>query len=116
VLVRELHRRRELDLEATLLLRDEALELAEDLADLGGAVLLRDEQDEVAHELVGAFENALERGAPLGAVELGVREQGLELRHGLDRRDEVAEVFTHAVEAVPLERGLEARVRVDAMR
>jgi hypothetical protein len=57
LVVRELDRRRQLDVEDALLLSDEPLELLEDLGQLDGATLLGHEQEEVADELVRVLQH-----------------------------------------------------------
>jgi hypothetical protein len=72
LVVGELDRRRQLDVEDPLLARREPLELASDLLDLAGAALLGEEHQEVADELVLAAEQLLERRRLDAVLELGV--------------------------------------------
>src|SRR5437763_1577169 len=102
-----------LDIEDSLFLGHQALELAGDLVDLAGAVLLGEQEQKVADELLVAAEELLEHRGLDTLVELGIPEQVAQLGNLALRLDEVAELLAHRVEPVCiLGRGVEgARVR-----
>ena len=70
---------RQLDVQPALLLVDDRLELLCDGAELAGAALLGDEPHEVADDRVGPGRHLLEHARLRAGVELGVREERLEL-------------------------------------
>src|SRR5207248_4148957 len=74
LVVGELERRRQLHVEAPLLARDEAIELAGDLFDLGDPALLRRQPQKVPDELVCAAEQLLEEPRLRARVDLRVAE------------------------------------------
>src|SRR5436190_13119399 len=112
----ELHSGRQLDLEAPLLGPGEALELLVDLLDLPRAALFGQETHEVPDELVGVAEDGVERPRLSARVELRVSQERAQLRHLLDRGGEVVQLLAHAREPARLLRGVEERLRVDAVR
>jgi hypothetical protein len=87
-----------------------------DLAQLSAAVLLHGQQQEVAHERVRAAEHVVERLRLRARIELRVLEQRVELRHVVDRRDEVAQLLAHLGEPALFLRGLDERAGVHAVR
>jgi hypothetical protein len=116
LVVGELVRRRQLDLEPTLLGRDERSELPVDGREFGRAALFDDHEQEVAHELVGIAEQLAERGLLRAVVDLWVLEQSAELRHGTRGLDEVAELLGDLAETVLLLRRVKEGAGVDAVR
>src|SRR3954452_1747188 len=116
LVIGQLEGRRQLDGEAAFLRGHQALELAVDLAQLPGAVLLDGQQEEVAHELIGAAEDVVERLRLRPRIELRVAQHRVELRHLVDRSDEVAELLAHLGQAPMVLRGLEESARVRAVR
>jgi hypothetical protein len=80
LLLGELDRGRQLDVEDALGLGDQPVELARDLLDLAGAVLLGKQQEEVANELLVAAQQLLERRRLGAVVDLRVAEEPSQLR------------------------------------
>src|ERR671919_74487 len=88
LLVGELDRGGQLHLEPALLRGDEAVQLARDLAHARDPALLDEQEEEAPRQLVGVGEQLLEDARLRGAVDLRVLQQGGELGHLLDCRDE----------------------------
>ncbi len=115
LLVGEVHCRRQLDVENTLLGVGECLVLAHDLLDLRAPTLLGEELEEVPHERVGAAQDVLEdRGLRL-RVDLGVLEQRSQLGDVVERGGEIDELLPDEVDLVVVARRVDQRTRVDAV-
>src|SRR3954451_2140724 len=116
VVVGQLGRRRQLDVEYPLRRRDERVELVRDLGDLRGASLLGDEAEEVDDELVGALRDVREHVRLQPGVDLRVLEQGLQVRRVRERVAQLLQLCVHGVEPAGVLAGFEQRLRVDAVR
>src|SRR3954452_21188863 len=115
ILVRQLVRGRQLDVEDARLRCDERVELVDDGVDLGGAALLGEQLQEVDDEVVRTRGDARQHVRLHPRVDLGVLEQQAQL---VDRRDGVTELLqlrVHLLELPLLLRGLEERARIDAL-
>src|SRR5207253_8668808 len=115
-LVRELGRRRQLDIEDALVGGDEHIELVDDLRQLARASLLREQAEEVDDLVVGTLGDARKHVGLHGRLDLGIREHRPKL---VDPCDGVAQLLHLAVdelEPVLVLRSLEQRARVDAVR
>src|SRR5579864_1833263 len=115
LVVGELAGGRELDGEAALLTRHQALELACDLDDLARAALLRHEQEEVLEQGLVVAGKVGEDARLRRRLELRVAEDHGELRRLLDRGCEVGQRLVHLLQSLVLLRGAEERLGVDAL-
>jgi hypothetical protein len=115
LLVRQLDRGRELDLEPALLGRDQAIELGCDLLDLTDAAFLRREPQEVTDELVGVGGQLLQQLGLRARIELRVAQNRPKLGNPADCSREVAEVRVDLLQAPILLGSVEQRLRVRAM-
>src|SRR5579884_780378 len=115
LVVRELLRGRQLDAQAPLLPREQALELAADVLDLADPPLLGGEAEEVPHELVRPLsrrpaEEVLEDAHLRARLELRVPQHGAQLRHLADGRDEIVQLLCDLGKPTFLLRSLEERL------
>src|SRR5215210_2149650 len=115
LVVTELDRGRQLRMDDAFVLGDQALELLADLRQPVGAALVDEHEQEVAHQLVAASEHVLERGRARARVDARVAQELAQLGHLGLGRDELPELLAYGLEAPLAERGLEDRVRVDAV-
>src|SRR3954469_17792273 len=116
LLVRELVRSRQLDVEDALLGSDERVELGRDVIELSGASLLGEQLHEVHDQLVRALRDPPEDVLLHERVRLRVLEERAQVVRALDGVAELAELRMHLVELPPLLRSLEQRAGVDAVR
>src|SRR5581483_11008438 len=103
----ELDRGRQLDVQLPLLSRGELLELAGDLVDLSPTPLLDQQAQQVEEERVGAARDRIDDGALCAPVQLRVAQDLLQLRDLLRRLDEVGQLLAHVRQAARLLRRLE---------
>src|SRR5215470_15363171 len=106
----------QLDGEAPLLARHEALELLRDVLELARAPLLGHHLEEVREQRLLVACEVVEDGGLRARLELGVAEHGAELRRLGHRGREIAERLVHLLEPARVLRGSEQRFGVDAVR
>src|SRR3954453_13029245 len=116
MVVGQLRRGRQLDVENAVRRCDERIELAGDLRDLRGASLLGDESQEVDDELVRALRDVREYVRLHPRVDLGVLEKGSQVRCVHDRVTQLLHLCVHDRQLAAVFGGLEERLRVDAVR
>jgi hypothetical protein len=116
LLVGELVRSRQLDVEDLLLRGDECIELRNDLTELRGTALLGDEAHEIDNELVGAAGDLREHVGLDLRLDLGVLEQRAEVRGPGESVAELLQLAVDRVQAALLLRCLEDGARIDAVR
>jgi hypothetical protein len=115
LLLGELVRSRQLDVEDLLLRGDERIELGNDLTELRGAALLGDEAHEVDNELVGAGGDLREHVGLDLRFDLGVLEQSAEVCRPSEGVAKLLQLAVDRVQAALL-RSLEDGARIDAVR
>ena len=116
LLVGELMRGRQLDIEDLLLRRDEGVKLRDDLAELRCASLLGDQANEVDDELVGTSGDPCKHVGFHLRVDLGVLEQRAEVRSAGEGVAKLLQLAVDGAQAALLLRGLEEGPRIDAVR
>ena len=115
LVIRELDRCRQLDVQAPFVQGDEAIELARDFLDLADPALLRDESQEVAQQLVVIPDEVLHDLCLHLALDLRAAEYAAQLRDVAECSREVVEPLADLVEPVFLLGGLEQGARVRAV-
>src|SRR5581483_8088790 len=111
----ELDRGRQLDVQLPLLARGELLELGGDLVDFSPAPLLDQQAQQVEDERIRVSGDRVDGGALRAAVELRVAQDLLQLGHLVRRLDEVGELLADVAQPPGLLRGLEQRPRIRPM-
>ncbi len=115
LLVGELDRGGQLELEDALLAREQPSEFLVHLLDLRDPPLLGEEMDEVQEDLVPAGEEVVERGELRLRLHLGIAEKAAQLLRFRKRRGERVELLAHTWENVLLLGCLEESLGIDAV-
>src|SRR5436190_818268 len=115
LVVRKLDRGRQLCVDDSFVLCDQALELARDVVEDARAAPVRQQEDEIAHEGLAAAEHVLEDRRLGTRVELRISQELSQLRHLLDSLRQLGDLGADRLELVRIERRAEERACVHAV-